>query len=416
MVSTGSTFLMKRILRFIALALLSLFLIAAGLILAIRLPAFQTWVVQRAANYLSSELQTHVTLDRIHLEFFRTLSIKGLYIEDEKGDTLLHAGEINSTIDLFSPTKGKIYLTDVTVKEAIFKLKKYPDKEGLNLDFIIRYFTPEKKDTTPASPFDFNPGEINLEDVIFVYRDERYHDKRDGMDFEDIRVENINASIDNVRFENDTIYATINNITCREKSGFKLEYFETDASFSATGMHFENLLVKTRESQLLTNLTFNYDHIRHFGEFIEKVRMKSEFEESILSSNDLRYFAPELRGFDRSIRFSGKIRGTVNQLRGREMNIRYGNQSIFKGDVSIAGLPEFNESFFDLVVDELITDKSDIETIPLYPFIEGTTISLPDNFSKLGKARFSGKFTGFFERLRCLRQSEYGPRFCLIRH
>lgn len=395
MASTGSAFLLKKILRAFAVVLMSLFLIAVGLILAIRLPAFQTWVVQRAAGYLSSELQTTVTLERIQIEFFRTLSIKGLHIEDLKGDTLLYAGEINSDIDLFSPAKGKVYLTDVTLKDAIFKLKKYPDVEGLNLDFMIRYFTPERKDTTPPTPFDFNPGEITLENVVFVYRDERYNDSRDGMDFEDIRVEQIKASIDNVRFEKDTIYATINNITCREKSGFQLEYFETDASFSSTGMHFENLLVRTGETQLLTNLTFNYDHIRDFSEFVEKVRMRSEFEESILSSNDLRYFAPELKGMDRIIRFSGKVRGTVSQLRGRELDIRFGSQSRFKGDVSIAGLPRFDESFFDLVMDELVTNKSDVESIPLYPFIDGKTLDMPDNFSKLGNVKFNGKFTGF---------------------
>lgn len=395
MASTGTAPRLKKILRVFALVLMTLFLIAVGLMLALRLPAFQTWVVQQAAGYLSSELQTTVTLEKIQIEIFRTLSIKGLYIEDEQGDTLLHAGEISSAIDLFAPFNGKIYLKDVTLKDAIFKLKKYPDIKGLNLDFIIRYFTPQKKDTLPSSPFDFNPGEITLENVIFVYRDERNNDPRDGMDFEDIRVEKINASIDNVRFENDTIYATVNNLTAREKSGFRLDYFETEASFSSTGMHFENLLVSTRETKLLTDLTFNYDHISDFGEFVEKVRMRSEFEESILSSNDLRYFAPALKGFDRSVRFRGKVRGTVSQLRGRDLYIRYGSQSSFKGDVSIAGLPRFDESFFDLVVDELVTNKSDVETIPLYPFGEGKTLDMPDNFSRLGKVRFNGKFTGF---------------------
>lgn len=395
MASKGAAFLLKKILRIFALVLMSIFLITAGLILAIRLPAFQTWAVQRAAGYLSTELKTTVTLERIQIKFFRTLSIQGLHIEDLNGDTLLFAGEINSDIALFSPAKGKIYLTDVVLKNAIFKLKKYPDVKGLNLDFIIRYFKPEKKDTTPPRPFDFNPGEITLENVVFVYRDERYNDPRDGMDFEDIRVEQINASIDNVRFEKDTLYATINNITCREKSGFHLEYFETDASFSSTGMHFENLLIRTGETQLLSNLTFNYDHISDFSEFVDKVRMRSEFEESILSSNDLRYFAPALKGMDRSIRFSGNVRGTVSQLRGRNLDIHFGSQSGFKGDVSIAGLPRFEESFFDLVVDELVTNKSDVETIPLYPFDDGKTLDLPDNFSTLGNVRFNGKFTGF---------------------
>ncbi|MBL0341971.1 MAG: hypothetical protein IPP71_14195 [Bacteroidetes bacterium] len=60
---------------------MSLFLLSVGLVYAIKTPVFQTWIVQRAASYLSSELNTTVTLDRIEIEFFRTLSIKAFTLK-----------------------------------------------------------------------------------------------------------------------------------------------------------------------------------------------------------------------------------------------------------------------------------------------------------------------------------------------
>ena len=105
-----------------------MFLLAISLVFAIRTPVFQTWLVQRAAAYLSSELNTKVSLDRIQIEFFRTLSIKGLYIEDLHHDTLLYAGELNTVIDMFSPGENKIYLSGIELNDATFKLQKYKMK------------------------------------------------------------------------------------------------------------------------------------------------------------------------------------------------------------------------------------------------------------------------------------------------
>ena len=387
--------IIKRTLRVSAWILLSLFLFTIILVYAIRLPAFQTWIVQRAASYLSAELQTTVRLDKIQIEFFRTLSIHGLYVEDQQGDTLLHASEISTIIELFSPGNNKIYLSGVSVIDATFKLQKYKGQKGLNLNFIIEYFDSGKKDTASSVQFDFNPGDIKLENVVFVYRDNRHNDPRDGIDFEDIRLENLHAAISEVRFDADSLYATIDDLKFREKSGFEVEYMEAFAKFTPVSWDFENLLIKTEQTQLLSNLRFDFESIDDFDNFIEKVRITSNFEESTLSSGDLRYFAPELKGMDREINFSGRVRGTISQLRGRELEIRYADNTYFKGDISIAGLPDFEESFFDVLVDDLISDKGDLETIPTFPFTDGKYLQLPDNIRSLGAMRFSGKFTGF---------------------
>jgi hypothetical protein len=391
----GFSNIIKKLLKVSAWVLLSLFILTIALVYSIRLPAFQTWIVKNAASYLSSELQTTVTLDKVQIEFFRTLNISGLYIEDQKGDTLLHASEISTIIELFSPGNNKIYLSGVTITDAVFKLQKYPDQKGLNLDFIIDFFDSGQTDSTETVAFEFNPGDVRLENVVFVYRDNRYNDARDGIDFEDIRLEDLHASISEVRFDADSVYATIDDLSFTEKSGFEIEYLETNAKFTPVSWDFENLLIKTETTQLQSNLNFNFESINDFDDFIEKVRITSNFEESTISSADLRYFAPELKGMEREINFSGRVRGTISQLRGRELEIRYADNTYFKGDISIAGLPDFEESFFDVVVEELISNKNDLESIPTFPFTEDGVLELPENLSTLGTMRFSGKFTGF---------------------
>ncbi len=362
---------------------------------AIRIPSVQTWAVKKVTRYLSAELNTKVSLERISIEFFSTVKIEGLYVEDLNSDTLLYAGEISTIIDLFAPGDNKIYLSGIDLKNGIFKLQKYPGVKGLNIDFIIHYFSAGKTDTAATKPFDFNPGEVRLSNMEFVYRDNRYHDTAIGIDFDDIRVREIDADLDNIRFDDGGVEVNIENISFTEKSGFRLEYLESNASFVSTGMEFNSLLIKTPNTQLNGNLSFTYENISDFEDFIDKVRINSRFSRSTLSSKDLTYFASELKGLNQEITFDGVIKGTIAQLRGRDLNINFANGSRFAGDISIAGLPDFNESFFDIVVDEFITDKRDIESIPAYPFTQNKNIVLPENFSTLGKVIFSGKFTGF---------------------
>ncbi|MBK9424978.1 MAG: translocation/assembly module TamB domain-containing protein [Bacteroidetes bacterium] len=375
--------------------LFSLFLLAIGLVYSIRIPAVQTWIVQRVTAYLSDELKAKVTIDAIHIEFIKTLSIKGIYIEDQHKDTLLYAAEINTSIEMFAPGQQKIYLSGIILNEGIVKIQKYPNEKGLNFKFIVDYFDSGKKDSTASKPFDFNPGEIELTNMQFVYRDNRYNDYFKGVDFEDIRLLNLNATIQDFKLDEDTVFASIENISFTEKSGFEIEYFESSAKFTPVRMEFENLLIKTSESQIQGAITFIYEDFEDFDDFIHKVRINSQFEESILSSNDLTYFASELEGLDKTIEFSGKVRGTIDQLRGKNLNIAFADHSSFKGDISIAGLPDFNESFFDLVVENLETDYDEIESIPAFPFTEGENIDLPDNLRTLGSVKISGKFTGF---------------------
>ncbi|MBL0070503.1 MAG: hypothetical protein IPP34_01045 [Bacteroidetes bacterium] len=107
--------------------LFSLFLLAIGLVYSIRIPAVQTWIVQRVTAYLSDELKAKVTIDAIHIEFIKTLSIKGIYIEDQHKDTLLYAAEINTSIEMFAPGQQKIYLSGIILNEGIVKIQKIPE-------------------------------------------------------------------------------------------------------------------------------------------------------------------------------------------------------------------------------------------------------------------------------------------------
>lgn len=126
-------------------------------------------------------------------------------------------------------------------------------------------------------------------------------------------------------------------------------------------------------------MAFKFKSLEDFTDFETKVRMNCSFAESHLEMGDLAYFSERLEGLEKPLDFSGKIRGRVNNLKVRNLDLRFGNRSQFKGDCDLTGLPEIGRSFISLTVDQMSTNKGDLEAIPILPFISGKKLKTPDN-------------------------------------
>src|SRR4051812_49710973 len=77
-------------LKTLGVLFLSLILIGTGLYFGFQTYAFQTWLGKRASAYLSSELNSRITVNTVNLEFFSKANLKGVIILDKHQDTILH--------------------------------------------------------------------------------------------------------------------------------------------------------------------------------------------------------------------------------------------------------------------------------------------------------------------------------------
>ncbi len=377
-------------------AILGFLILVIAFIFAIRTPVVQTYIVSKVAEWLSSELKTVVTVEAIDIRFFNKLQINGLYVEDLHGDTLLYTQEIISNINILPFRSNKLFLEDVELENGVVRIKRYPNEENLNFNFITEYFD-QGSGKKSSDPLQFDPGEVTLSNFRFDYQPVSVleHESSFGIDFNDISLHDLNIQVSNFRIESDTTYFDVDNLSLKDKSGFKLSYFETQASISPVKMHFQGLLINTDETNIGCDLTFMYDDFNDFSDFISNVRFNAIFNQTTVSSNDLAYFAPQLQGMNRVAGIEGRVKGTVDQLKAKNISLTYGVNTLFKGDVNISGLPDLEESFIDLVAQNLMVSTTDIESFPLPPFESGKHVELPNSFASLGVVSFSGKFTGF---------------------
>lgn len=364
--------------------------------LVVKVPAVQTWLVQKATAYLSGELGVKVDIAAVDIRFFRSVALEGVYIQDKQQDTLLYAADLDVAFSQFSYKKRRITISNLTLENGRIWLKRYKDPRSYNLDFILDYFSGSGKDTSTSAPWSFQVKAVDLRNCHFTYQDLKYTDKDWGIDWDDIDVKNLNLSLAELRPEGDSLQFKVNHIAFTEKSGFRLKDLQTEAVLKAGQWKFDHLHVQTEKSDVHLDLKFAFNTMEDFEEFITKVNCKGDFTKSYIDFRDLAYFARELNNLNRGLTFQGNVRGTVDRFKGKNIELYYSDHTYFKGNVNMTGLPDFFETYMEVTVDDLGFNHKDLETIPAWPFDSLQNLELPEQMIQLGDVHFKGTFNGFY--------------------
>jgi len=218
------------------------------------------------------------------------------------------------------------------------------------------------------------------------------------LDFDHLRLENINLDIVDFQFQSPLeLTGTINHISLEESCGFVLDKLAANQlKIDSRSINLEGLELLTPYSVITDTLRFQYREFKDFKEFHDKVRMSGDFKKSKIALKDIIVFAPNLgnNAFFRQnkeavVELDGKIYGKINNLSGRDLVMRLGKGLRLKGRFSSRNLSVKNEEMLNLKLDYLQTD---IKTLRLLV----PNFNPPDNFDKLGKLNFNGNFDGFF--------------------
>ena len=329
------------------------------------------------------------------IQFFKKLVMDDVFIQDLNHDTLFYSKRLKIGIDRIDFTKQILHFGSITFLNANAKLVKYKADKDFNYQFLIDAF--QSADTTKKStPWDIKFGGLTFVNTAFVYRNEHDTLITSGVNYFDLNARSINGLIEDVSFDKDTIHATIDYLSTKEKSGFILLNLSSYVKLSSVGIQMDELKIRTPESTISTDLSFIYSRYQDFLDFNNKVVLKGNFDHSYVEMSDIAYFAPALKGMHRKLILTGKVKGTVSDLRGKEMDIIVGGITRFQGDVSLTGLPNIDETVFYLKVKSFTTDYFDLKRIPIPPFTSTHMLDVPRSISKLGTMNFSGTFTGLY--------------------
>ncbi|MBI1226736.1 MAG: hypothetical protein GC192_15990 [Bacteroidetes bacterium] len=83
---------------------------------------------------------------------------------------------------------------------------------------------------------------------------------------------------------------------------------------------------------------------------------------------------------------TGRVGGTIGNLQGDNLRLTTESDTRFVGNLKITGLPNIDDTFFDLNINELTTRSDDLKGFSKTP--------LPSQLDSLGLVRFAGNFKG----------------------
>jgi hypothetical protein len=342
----------------------------------------------------------NLALDRLDLErieFIQNDSVRGQRFETSLASAVIHVDELDlpeKRIDIESAE-----IRDPVVVQTSFDPS--PLAPDSTVDAALRQLDSTARDSARAS-FHLLADNIEIIDGAYIldnYRKEAIESADiTSVDFARLGTRKVNIELTGVDFYQSELSATLRHLSLEEKSGFVLNRLSVaDLLITPTELQLYDLVLDTPRSSLSDSLRFTFPGgWSSWIDFNNRVRMELDLEPSQVAIRDILYFARTLRfnpffrdNRDRTIRLGGNVSGRVNNLRAENVELVLDNQDFLRGSFSSRNLTRPDIASLNLELDALRTSVPTLRR--LIP-----RMALPENFNKLGRLNFNGRFDGFF--------------------
>lgn len=353
-----------------------------------------TWNYQFIIDYFSGpgnnskkKAGPDISVNELHFTNIRFNKMDGWVGQNQ----VVGLKKMDLVMDSMNINRKMIAIKDIYLEEPLFLQSDYEGKKP------VKNLTTTMNKIPIVSAFKWNKSGwvVKLKKLqIFngSFQNEKettrppYTDRFDG---QHILFNGINGNFSDVVFLNDTLHAKID-LNAKERSGLQVRKLASNLKFTPELMEFNNLTLETNKSKLGNYYSMSYESFnKDMSSFLHNVTLEANFTESVLSSDDLAIFAPNLSDMKRVFYLQGRARGTIDNFSARDMKIRTGD-SYLDGNLSMRGLPDIQTTFIDLKSNMFQTNYDELSSI--VPALKKVT---KPSLAKLGNIRYAGNFTGF---------------------
>ena len=352
------------------------------------------WNYQFLVDYFSNprkKTDTSKNVIQLDLKIVEFNRVKIWQHDEWKGQNLLVSlNKMNFSTEIFDMKKKVIKINDLNLDHPLFSQYDYEALAPLEKSFLP---AKEKNDSRwNEENWAISVKHISIKDGNFVLQ-KKTNLSNDANVFNgsNINVSYLNGDFKNAQLSSDTLSADVL-LSLKERSGFEIKKLATLLKFTPQKMEFNNLDLITNESHLRDYYVMRYKNFNaDMANFLTAVELQSNFKQSTVSSNDIAFFAPALKKWNRLFSINGNVGGVIDNLSGNNVQLASGS-NYFNGDILLSGLVGTNNLYFDINARDLKSSYKDISVF--IPQIKN--ISQP-NLSALGNIFFRGAFKGFLQ-------------------
>ena len=369
-----------------------------SLSLLLDIPAVQNFVAHKAAEFASEKLDTRVSIDRLNVELPNKINLYDFYVEDYQQDTLLYVGHLRTNL---KSVRGGIYFGAAFAEKAKLYIVEAPSGD-MNIKEVADRIS-KNRENRKNFRLEIQSAEVDSLELHIEQSEPRNPEY--GVDYSDMQLLDLDAKVENLTIESVNAYAVVSGdikaLTFTERSGFEVDnvtgYFKVDKGI----VELRDARIQTDKSNiLLDSFRLKSADWLDYRDFIHNVRIDAVASRSTVSSDDVGYFAPALRGWQTTL--SGvnvRMNGTVDNFTGSVSGARTQAGATLRADVAIKGLPEYQSSDFDIRIRRFAASAAETERLMAniaHLQLPANVVQMLDRAGDLSvEGRFEGRISSF---------------------
>lgn len=349
------------------------------------------WNYQYIIDHFSKSADTTKSAKQNIYFNLRKVDLKNVAFFQKDGwvgeDLTIKVGGLLLDANKMDVDKSKFSINTLLLQNPVFSIYDY---DGLRPDSVRRRELREEKPTALR----FNPGMLLRIDSVKI-RNGLFSIDSDTLlpvthfDGCHIKVTQINGSLNHLFFNKDTLRSVLN-LSCKERSGFEIKKLKAQLRITPEIIELAKLDLRTAKSHVGDYYAMHYKHFNdNFRFYNSQVIMEGHIRESKVTSDDVAFFAPELKHWKKEVLLSGNFLGSVSDFTVKKLFVKSEETTNILGDFSMKGLPDIDNTIISFPNGTIKTTSEDLAIfIPILKEVN------EPNITALGTMLFRGSFLG----------------------
>ena len=355
-----------------------------AVLVLLQFPTVQTSIIKSITDSVSDKLDGKISIGKVYYLFFNKLILTDVSITSAQSsplldslkknfnhtDTLLSCNKVSLTFSTSDLATLDLRIKKVVLEEGEFNLfneREIDNERYSNLDRIFKRDKNRQKDTTDGIDLKMLASSVKISDFRFRLNNPfKETFKGDSIiNFADLDITGINVNISNVKLENDTLYATVRNISGKDKSGFRLNTLTGNLKIWNRQALLTDLIIEDAYSTVRGKYFYmKYNSSKDFKEYVNLVEMGLNSQDSYLSFKTIGRITPTLYNSNMAMYVTGEVEGPVKDLRSESIRISsVTGQTFLDIAVRLIGLPDVRSAMAVAEINNGYTTTNDISRI-----------------------------------------------------
>lgn len=373
--------------------LVAILLFIAGLVFMI--PSVQTRSAQKAAAYLSEELQTEISIEKLRVYWNLDIRADGFCINDRHHQPMLAATSLSTHFPSVNRHRRLVSIPEIRGDSVWVYIAQYKGEEGNNMKFFFDYFSSDKE-KKPMTLY-FNGIQLKRSNFIFLHERKYEEDVPGYWNYRHIRISGIDADIRSLEIAGGECRMDLARVDAREQSGFSIRDFSSKATFSKQKLYFENTVFDAGNgSHIDVDFRFDFSSWEAYSEFEDSVYFRCKLRPSHLHLADIHYFSPNLHGWDNptAVELQGNVTNSLSRLEITRCSLAVNDSCRIRGELLTQNIQNGRDARWDVEIDEASGRIWDLEGF-LLP--NGNALHLPEILKNCRLHHAMLDFHGYFD-------------------